>query len=172
MTKGIVVGVLGTVVVALLAALVIIYTGAYNVAATYPHGPVARWVLSTTMKQSVQRRAPEAPAPPRDLGSRASQGVQLYDEMCVQCHGAPGIEPKAVGKGLRPDPPDLSKSVPEWSDKELFWIIKHGIRLTGMPAWGVTHADEQIWAIVAFLKTLPGLDAEQYQAALDEQQRQ
>lgn len=171
MTKGIIIGVLGTAILALLVALFVVYTGAYNIAASYPHGALARWLLQTTMKQSVQRHAQTAPEPPQNLGSLTSRGAQLYDEMCVQCHGAPGVERKEVGKGLRPEPPELAKSVPEWSDKELFWIVKHGIRLTGMPAWGETHNNKQVWAAVAFLKTLPSLDAERYKAAHEQKRR-
>lgn len=66
-----------------------------------------------------------------------------------------------MGRGLRPQPPPLADVVAEWSAAELFWIIKHGIRMTGMPAWGPTHGDEEVWAIVAFVQTLPTMSAEE-----------
>jgi mono/diheme cytochrome c family protein len=67
-----------------------------------------------------------------------------------------------MGRGLRPQPPPLADVVPEWSTAELFWIAKHGIRMTGMPAWGPTHGDDELWAMVAFVKTLPTMSAEDY----------
>lgn len=167
-TKGILVGAVGIVILMLLVGLIVIYSGTYNVAASYPHHPIARWMFETTMKQSVRQRADEVPAPPLDLAQLETSGLRYYREMCVVCHGAPGVEPGEAGKGLRPEAPDLSKAVPEWSDKELFWIIKHGVRLTGMPAWGETHDDKEMWSMVAFLKRLPSLNAEQYKTMVNE----
>ena len=82
--------------------------------------------------------------------------------MCVTCHGAPGVERGTLGKGINPKPPNLAKEAGEWSDRELFWITKHGIKLAGMPAFGVTHSDEELWAIVAFLRRLETMSAEEY----------
>ena len=84
--------------------------------------------------------------------------------MCTGCHGAPGKPARAVGKGLSPRPPDLTEAVRTWDDGNLFWIIRNGIKMTGMPAFGQTHDDPSIWNIVAFVKKLPGMTSEQYQA--------
>lgn len=82
--------------------------------------------------------------------------------MCAACHGAPGVERGALGKGMNPEPPDLAAEAAEWSDRELFWITKHGIKLAGMPAFGVTHSDEEVWGIVAFLRRLEHISPEEY----------
>ena len=86
--------------------------------------------------------------------------------MCAQCHGAPGRAPDAVAKGLNPEPPDFAQNADQWSPAELFWITRNGIKMTGMPAWGATHADEELWAVVAFLMELPRLDARTYREML------
>ena len=84
--------------------------------------------------------------------------------MCVMCHGAPGIEAGEAREGLNPQPPLLAKVKDLVTDPpgELFWVIKNGIKMTGMPAWGPTHSDEKIWAMVAFVRKLPNLSAEEY----------
>ena len=82
--------------------------------------------------------------------------------MCEECHGAPGVERSEMGKGLYPRGPKLLWAAKEDSPSELFWITKNGIKMTGMPAFGPTHSDEEIWAIVAFVKKLPGIDSAFY----------
>jgi mono/diheme cytochrome c family protein len=83
--------------------------------------------------------------------------------MCVSCHGSPGLEETEVSVGLNPAAPYLVKVAKEIDPNKLFWIIKNGIKMTGMPAWGKTHSDEKIWAIVAFVKKLPNMTVEEYQ---------
>lgn len=85
-----------------------------------------------------------------------------YDSMCAGCHAAPGVEAGVVAQGLLPEPPELVEEAAEWSAPELFWITKHGVRMTGMPAFGPTHSDQEIWDVVAFLGHLPGMSAAEY----------
>ncbi len=146
----------------ILGVLVAIYTGAYNLAADKPHTAIETSILHTAMTNSVKSRA-AAIVPPADLDAenRSRNGFHLFDEMCVQCHGAPGKKRGEVGMGLSPEPPDLARVARRWSTAELFWIVNHGIKATGMPAFGVTHTDEQLWSIVAFVEKLPDLTAEQ-----------
>jgi mono/diheme cytochrome c family protein len=162
------VAIAGFVVVLVIGAVVMISSGAYNVAATKPHTPLAQWLLNTTQKRSVASRADEIPHPPTVDSAMVRQGLEEYREMCVACHGAPGVERGALGKGINPKPPDLAKEAGEWSDGELFWITKHGIKLAGMPAFGVTHSDGELWAIVAFLRRLETMSAEEYQRLASE----
>jgi mono/diheme cytochrome c family protein len=91
------------------------------------------------------------------------EGFRHYREMCVGCHLAPGVDATEIREGLLPKPPRLQKAVEEWTPEELFWITKNGVKMTGMPAWGPTHSDAKIWAIVAFLEKLPHMTAAQYQ---------
>src|SRR5206468_7122711 len=93
----------------------------------------------------------------KDQGAVAG-GLDHYRENCVVCHGAPGVEMGEAGKGLNPPPPFLdSPAVQGRTDGQMFWIVKNGIRMTGMPAWGPTHKDEEIWQMVAFMRHLPQL---------------
>jgi len=74
-----------------------------------------------------------------------------------------GLERTEIGKGLNPQAPDLSDAVKAWTPRELFWIVKHSVKMTGMPSFGVTHDDNDVWNIVAFMEKLPGMSAEEYQ---------
>ena len=82
--------------------------------------------------------------------------------MCLSCHGAPGKVQTEMSKGLNPQAPDLAESSREMTAGELFWITKNGIKMTGMPAWGLTHTDDKIWPIVAFIKKLPEITGAEY----------
>ncbi|MEB2346109.1 MAG: cytochrome c [Deltaproteobacteria bacterium] len=149
--------------VAMTAGAAALFLGLYDVAATEPHSAAVRWLLSTAMEQAVERRAdgivvPNGLSDPRRIHS----GFVGYDDMCVGCHGAPGIERGVVGAGLNPRPPELHTSEQSWEAAELYWIIDHGIKMTGMPAFGPTHDDEQLWDLVAFVTALPHLSAEDY----------
>lgn len=150
-----------------IGAVAFIYSGIYDVGASSPHGSISSWILETTMHASVERRADQVEVPALDGRSLALAGVNDFEAMCVQCHGAPGREPDALGKGLNPPAPDLSESAAEMTAAELFWITKHGVRMTGMPAWGETHDDQALWPVVAFVTTLPELDAAGYARMLE-----
>lgn len=147
------------------AALGTALLGLVDVGATTPHWKITRWLLSTTMESAVQRRAAGIRVPDglSDAG-RVRAGAAAYDEMCVSCHAAPGVEGGAIARGLRPEPPVLHEEAHEWSAAELYWIIEHGVRMTGMPAFGPTHGEPELWALVAFLRRLPELSAAEYRA--------
>ena len=152
-------------VLAIEAALgvAIMYSGAFNVAASEPHGPLGKWILETTMEHSVKMRAASIQSP--TLGEeRIAKGFREYDEDCVVCHGAPGDERSEVSKGLMPHAPDLAKLGDEWTAAEIFWIVKHGVKMTGMPAWGKSDTDDDLWNVVAFVRRLPTLSADEYHA--------
>jgi mono/diheme cytochrome c family protein len=83
--------------------------------------------------------------------------------MCVTCHGAPGVDREEIGKGLNPEPPRLEKIVANWTDAELFWTVKNGIRMTGMPGFGGTHTDAEVRSIVSFVRRLPRMSPQEYQ---------
>jgi mono/diheme cytochrome c family protein len=146
------------------AGLAFIFSGFYDVAADTEHTNPVQWVLRTTQSRSVHRRA-EQVRPPAWMASPdpavLRTGFEHYQEMCVVCHGAPGTSLSEIGQGLNPPAPELSRHADE--PGENFWIIKHGIKMTGMPAFGVTHDDDEIWAIVAFLQAMPKMTKEDYQ---------
>jgi mono/diheme cytochrome c family protein len=142
------------------------YSGLYDVGASSQHSGLANWLLSTTSHASIERRASNISTPDLSSPTLVSAGASDFDAMCVGCHGAPGKLPEAMGQGLNPQAPDLAESAVHMSGAELFWVTKHGIKMTGMPAWGATHEDEALWPVIAFLQKLPELDADGYQALL------
>lgn len=151
------------IILIIIGFLIYIYSGVYNIAATKPHTKAVLWILNTTMERSVKYHAKEIEAPTLDE-SLVQTGFNHYSEMCEGCHGKPGLSPSEMKTGFYPEPPDLSKGRGDWSPEELFWIIKNGIKMSAMPAFGPTHKDEELWSIVAFLKRLPDLSPEEYQA--------
>jgi mono/diheme cytochrome c family protein len=150
---------------ALVAAVsVVIYAGIYNIAADVPHTQPVYWLLEELRDRSVAVRAKDIVVP-KDLDElkRISAGAGQYAEMCSGCHLAPGMKRTEISRGLYPRAPELRRKS-DLTPAEQFWIIKHGVKMTGMPAWGITHDDELLWDVVAFLRKLPELTAEQYQA--------
>jgi mono/diheme cytochrome c family protein len=147
-----------------LIGLIVMYSGMINVSAMEGPPGFIKWVLSSTMERSVESRSEGIKVPDLENEAMINEGVEHYTEMCQGCHGAPGIEDSEMAKGLEPKAPHLyeMEDTDEFEPAEAFWIIKNGIMLTSMPAWGVTHSDEKIWDIVASLKKLPEMSPEEY----------
>lgn len=164
MKKGpvIVRSVIGTLVILLVLAVAFLYSGLYDVAADAPHHAVTRWALGTTVDRSVETHAGSVQGSAPTDEESLHHGFGEYDEMCVGCHGAPGVRASSIGRGLYPEPPDLAAPDAETNEAELYWIVSHGLKFTGMPSFGRTHSDETVWAMVAFLEKLPGMSAEEY----------
>jgi mono/diheme cytochrome c family protein len=155
---GIIVGILGVAVIAALVA----FTGAYNVAASVPPSKLETRAANWALDRAVARRAPDTKNPLSAKPEVLRSGLSHFRENCVACHGAPGVDAAEFGQGLNPPAPDLTlPRVQRRPDGELFWITSHGIRLTGMPAFSPTHEPEEIWQIVAFLRHLPELTADE-----------
>ena len=165
--KGLVVGLVLAALFVLLLVLLVAYTGAYNVAASQDHSPFVRWVLTTTMENSVAARAEDLDVPELSEEQIAT-GAEHYKAMCQHCHAGPGVERAEWARGLLPQPPHLVEEVAHWQPNEVFWLIKHGVRMSAMPAFGETHDDKELWNIAAFVKQLPGMSASEY-AALGQQ---
>lgn len=143
------------------------FSGLYDVAATSSHSGVVSWLLSGASHASIERRAQNVNVPVLQDEALVSAGINDFDAMCAGCHGAPGKPRTAVGKGLNPPAPDLAESARHMPPAELFWVTKHGIKMTGMPAWGVTHDDDSLWPVVALMARLPELDEAGYAALLE-----
>lgn len=146
------------------AGLVTLYAGFYDISATDQHLAPTYWALDTGMRRSVKRRAAGVAVPPPGDARTVSRGEAHFREHCVHCHGAPGVSPAPFALGMTPVPANLAYTAREWSSAELFWVIKYGIKMTGMPAWEFRLADEEIWAIVAFLQELPRIPPRRYLA--------
>jgi mono/diheme cytochrome c family protein len=111
---------------------------------------------------SVARHATDAPPSSPDSPATLRAGARAFaDHGCTNCHGGPGVEWAKFSEGLRPDPPDLKEVVNERTPAQLFWVIKNGINMTGMPGFGETP-DPEIWSIVAFLKKLPSVSDQDF----------
>jgi mono/diheme cytochrome c family protein len=154
----------------LLGGLVFIYSGVFNVSARWEDGPLLGWVLETTRERSIEVRKGKIEVP-TDLDDprKILSGLKHYREMCVGCHRSPGQQPSEIGKGLNPKPPNFADLKEEQIDlQEFFLVIRDGIRMTAMPAWGVTHSDEEIWAVVAFMQLMPRLTPVQYQVMAEQ----
>ncbi|MGE3279966.1 MAG: cytochrome c [Alphaproteobacteria bacterium] len=164
---GVVAGALGLLVLLALAALFVVYTGIYNVAATEEHASLMRWAFDTTFHNSVERRAEEIITPKSLTPGMVTAGASAYKSMCQHCHAGPGVERAPWASGMRPRPPHLTEAAAEWEPQEVFWIVKHGVKMTGMPAFGPTHDDQTLWNIVAFVKNLPAMTPERYRSLGD-----
>lgn len=154
-------------VLTLLAALAaaFVYSGAYNIAADEPHWPLTERLIATLRTRSIEARAGGVAVPDLADRKRVLKGAGQYAEMCAACHLAPGVPDTPLRQGLYPKPPELAKH--RMDPRTSFWVVKHGIKMTGMPAWGASHDDETLWSLVAFLQKLPELDARQYRELVD-----
>jgi mono/diheme cytochrome c family protein len=145
-----------------LAALAVIYSGLFNVAATVEDAPPLRWLLFTTREASIKRHARDIQAPAPGGAQQVERGFRLYREMCVMCHTPVGRTPTPMAIGLNPQAPSFAEN--DMSAAELFWATKHGIRFTGMSAWGPSRSDQELWDMIAFVMTLPKMNAADYDA--------
>lgn len=158
--------ILGTVVVTYgiiaLGGVAFVYSGVYDVGATAHHWPVTAWVLQAARSRAIAARATGITPPPNlETDANLLMGVDHFSTHCALCHGAPGVPKDDIAEGLYPQPPNLADAAKQFTPGELFWILKHGIKMTGMPAWN-DHTDPELWAIVAFLEKLPTMSEADY----------
>jgi mono/diheme cytochrome c family protein len=166
--KKILLGALGVLGLGAVTVIGLLQAGAIDMAADTPHSPAVYRLIEWAREQSIIRRAADI-VPPDDLpdAGRIRRGAGNYDAMCANCHLSPGIEDSEIRKGLYPIPPNLSKPAnaddSDRTDARRFWIIKHGVKASGMPAWSKGGMeDEAIWDLTAFLKIMPSLSPEEY----------
>lgn len=125
--------------------------GVYDVAATSPHLQPVHSLLETTMRHAVRRRARGIDVPAIEGSRIATDGAACYRLHCLQCHGGPGMAPGPMGRSMQPLPGPLVGAAQEWRAAEIYWITRHGIKLTGMPAWQNRLRDPELWAVVFFV---------------------
>lgn len=162
-SKGVLAGAAASAVFALLVAAGIAVSGAYDVAADSPHFALTQAIIGYVREQSIEARTGTIKVPSLSDPKMIAEGAEHYDAMCTRCHLAPGMADNEMRPGMNPRPPELAK-LPIGDPAEQFWVIKHGIKMTAMPAWGTTHTDEEIWNMVALLQKLPKLTPAQYHA--------
>jgi cytochrome c1 len=147
-------------------AAAFIRLGMYDVAATRPHTAAVYGLLHATMRYSVRARARGIQVPPLREPARLQLGASCYRSHCEQCHGGPGVAQGAVGKSLQPLPGPLIDAARRWKPGEVYWITRHGIKMTGMPAWALRLTDDELWAVTAFVDQLADLSPAAYARAV------
>ena len=153
---------------ALLLALalgVLFYMGWYEIAADKPHPRSVAWFVEQVRDRSIEVRARGVQVPRLGDETMVRDGASHYQARCAGCHIAPGETDTSFPDAMYPRPPRLTQPM-RLSQAEQFWVIKHGVKMSGMPAWGATQNDQSIWNVVAFLQRLPGMTPEQYRTLL------
>lgn len=164
-------GVVAVIILIILGGAAFVFSGVYNVAAVVPHYKVTFWILDEARDRSVAYRSRNIDPPSLKHERLVSIGFPHFHEMCRLCHGAPGFHRLELAEGLYPNPPSLDSDdvQRDLSNAKLFWIVKNGFKMTGMPAFGKTHTEKQLWGIVAFLRRLPNLTPNEYAAMVKAQ---
>ncbi len=160
--------ILGTLVVTfafmVMAVAGSVYSGFINVAADEPHSGIIHDFLEYARNRSIAVRLSSIEIPKLDDAAKIEAGSGNYDSMCASCHLIPGQQSTELSQGLYPSPPNLTVAGLHADPARTFWIVKHGIKASGMPAWGHNMDDQYIWEMVAFLKHLPSLDTKGYRS--------
>lgn len=143
--------------------LLVVVSGIIPLKASSGHWPITAWFLHFAMRRSVSTHTLGVQAPALDAPRLVLQGAGHYETGCRPCHGSPELPPPRIVQHMTPHPPYLPPRISTWEPAEIFYIVKHGVKFTGMPAWPARQRDDEVWAMVAFLRTLPELQAEEYQ---------
>jgi mono/diheme cytochrome c family protein len=154
--------------VVLAAAAAVIAAGLYDVSATSGHTQPVYSLLEITMRRSIQNRARAIVVPSLSSAETPAHGAACYRDHCEQCHGGPGVAPKSIGKSMQPLPGFLMDASTKWQPREIYLIVRDGIKMSGMPAWGWHLGENDLWSTVAFVERLPELSPPAYMAALED----
>lgn len=146
-----------------------VWSGHYNISARVPHWNATHELLETVRDRSIAAHSKNIVLSGVDDPRLGEIGFHHYHAMCRLCHGSPGFSPEEFAQGLYPAPPSLTTGnvQKEWNDAALFWIVANGLKMSGMPAFGVTHSTEEILGMVMFLRRLPGQSAAEYRSLVD-----
>jgi len=153
-------------IIVAVAAAIFFFGGFFDIAASEQDPDIVKWALVTVRTASIDRHGRDTSSVKLDDPAIVQAGARAFAARgCFNCHGGPGVEWQKFSEGLNPDPPDLKDVVKERQPGQLFWVVKHGIKMTGMPSFGAIGADDkEIWSIVAFIKTLPTVSEADYKA--------
>jgi len=156
--KTMVLTLLGAGLIGAVIGLIVLRGGFYNIAATQQHYPLIYTVFEEGLQYSVQNHARDIQVP-EGLGAPAQllRGAAVYKANCIQCHGGPGVAPLTQGMSMQPVPGPLVDADVNWETRELYWITRNGIKMSGMPAWEYHLSDNDIWAVVAFVSAMPNM---------------
>ena len=161
---------LSLILASLILTFIVLGSGAYNMAATEKHWGITEKIIAWVRESSIEARAKNLEAPPLDDTEVLLKGAEHYNAMCTICHLAPGLKPTELSIGLYPQAPvfhqresvnDPAKQLDRI--RAYFWVIKNGLKMTAMPAWGLSHDDDSIWAMAAFVVKMSHMTPEQYE---------
>jgi len=149
-----------------IAALVFFFGGYYSIAGTQPDPSVVAWALTHVRNASIDRHAIDTPPQSLDDPAVVQAGARAFlARGCANCHGAPGVNWAKFSEGLHPDPPDLKDIAKDTGAPQIFWVVKNGINMTGMPSFGRVGADDkELWSIAAFVKKMPSISDSDYKS--------
>ena len=147
----------GLAIIGAVGVVIFFFGGFYSVAGTAEEPGIVNWALVNIRQASIARHADDQPPNSFNDPAAAPAGARAFATRgCTNCHGGPGVGWAKFSEGLHPGPPDLKDVVNDRTPPQLFWVVKNGIKMTGMPSFGsIGTPDEEIWKIVAFLKKLP-----------------
>ena len=155
-----------TLLVQMLLFLGFIFSGIYNVATDKPDAPEIVWVLKTVRNNSIRPRAGKVVIPAYVKDIPAYAGFSRFHKTCERCHGAPGVKQSGFAKGMYPRPPDLMKTAKGLSVKKVFWVVRNGIKTTGMPSFGKILTEKELWTLAVSVKQLPVTSSQEYEEAI------
>lgn len=159
-TKHYSIAIAGLLCVLAAGALLFVYSGVYDIGADAPHTRLVFSIMQLLRQRSIQARSSAIRVPPLEDPQLILKGAGQYAAMCTPCHLTPTKKESELRAGLYPQPPDLSRT--RVDPQRAFWVIKHGVKMSAMPAWGASHDDQTIWSMVAFLTKLPDMTPAQY----------
>jgi len=148
-----------------IGGFIVLRAGWYDTSATAQHLQPVYTLLEKGMTYSVRNHSSEVRVPPLGAPQQVKQGALVYAAHCAQCHGGPGFAQAKIGQSMHPLPGPLIDASARWQPRELYWITKHGIKMSGMPAWQFHISESDLWAVVAFMGVLPTLSARDYEQA-------
>ncbi len=152
-----------TILVALGAlGFLVAVSGIIPIKASSGHWPITAWFLHFSMRRSIATHSLTIKVPELNDPALILKGAGHYETGCRPCHGSPDFKTPPVFQAMTPHPPYLPPRIPNWDSEDLFYIVKHGVKFTGMPAWPTLKRDDEVWAMVAFLRQFPKLSTAEY----------
>lgn len=142
--------------------VIVLVSGIVPVRASSGHWPMTAWILDYASDRSIDFHSNGIEVPPLDEPGMVTLGAATYQSNCQFCHGQPGRSQPPITHGMTPTPPSLSDSIPQMNSQEIFYVLKHGVKFAGMPAWPTQSRDDEIWPVVAFLEAFPSMTNRQY----------
>jgi len=144
---------------------IVLRAGWYDITAISSHWQPVYTLLESGMHYSVRHYARDVVVPTLGEAQQLQRGAALYAANCAQCHGGPGFAQSPIGQSMQPVPGPLIDADKRWAPRELYWITRKGIKMSGMPAWEYHMSEADTWAVVAFMQKLPAMSSRDYAAA-------